>query len=360
MIINVFSIIAAALNHQKIGNHSERISNIKPFIDQYNWKAIDFLAGIKDWKKFEKNNKEIALNILYVPHNTKTKNLAYKSKYNRKRKNQVVLVMITNGKKWHYIVLKSESTDDVFNRPINSLSRLFRGIPSNHCGDFYCLNCLHSFRTGNALKRFNKTLKYNHGEKSLNTPFVIYADLECLLIKQQSCQNNPNERKAMHEPSGYVLDLICSFDLKLNKHNFYRRKDCIKKFCSDLKEFGTKIVNYEQKDMADLTIDDVFFYESQKVCHICKRGFCYDKNKKDFKIYQKVRGHCHYTGKLRGAAHSICNLRYKVPQEFLVKIHNGSKYDYHFIIKELAEEFKGEFECLGENTEKYVTFQYQL
>ena len=68
------------------------------------------------------------------------------------------------------------------------------------------------------------------------------------------------------------------------------------------------------------------------------------------------RGHCHYTGKSRGAAHSICNLRYKVPQEIPVKIHNGSKYDYHFIIRELAEEFKGEFECLGENTEKYITF----
>ena len=67
--------IKAALNYQKIGNHPERISNIKPFIDQYNWKGIDFPAGIKEWKKFEQNNKEIALNILYVPLNTKTINL---------------------------------------------------------------------------------------------------------------------------------------------------------------------------------------------------------------------------------------------------------------------------------------------
>ena len=71
---------------------------IKPFIDQYNWRDTDFPAGIKDWKKFEQNNKTIALNILYVPHNTKTINLAYKSKYNRKRKYQVVLLMIINGK----------------------------------------------------------------------------------------------------------------------------------------------------------------------------------------------------------------------------------------------------------------------
>ena len=70
--------ITAALNHQKIENHPERISNIKPFIDQYNWKDIDFPAGIKEWKKFEQNNEEIALNILSVPFNTKTINLAYK------------------------------------------------------------------------------------------------------------------------------------------------------------------------------------------------------------------------------------------------------------------------------------------
>ena len=82
--------------------------------------------------------------------------------------------------------------------------------------------------------------------------------------------------------------------------------------------------------------------------------------KKNFKLYQKVRDYCHYTRKFRGAAHSICNLRYKVPQEIPVKVHNGSKYDYHFIIKELAEEFKGQFECLGENTEKYITFSIPI
>ena len=62
--------------------------------------------------------------------------------------------------------------------------------------------------------------------------------------------------------------------------------------------------------------------------------------KMKFKLYKKVKDDCHYTGKFRGAAHSICNLNYKVPQEIPVKIHNGSKYGYHFIIKELVEEFK--------------------
>ena len=90
----------------------------------------------------------------------------------------------------------------------------------------------------------NNTLKCNHGEKSLKVPFIIYADLECLLIKQKSCPNNPNdsytERKVINEPWSYSLDLVSSFDSKQNKHSFLRGKDCIEKFCKDLKELATK------------------------------------------------------------------------------------------------------------------------
>ena len=60
-------------------------------------------------------------------------------------------------------------------------------------------------------------------------------------------------------------------------------------------------------------------------------------------------------GKYRGAAHNICNLRYRIPKEIPIVFHNGSTYDYHFIIKELVKEFDGSFECLGKNTEKYIT-----
>ena len=94
--------------------------------------------------------------------------------------------------------------------------------------------------------------------------------------------------------------------------------------------------------------------KSKKVCHTRKEKFCHDKNKK------KVRGHRHYKRKFSGAAHSECNLRYKVPKEIPVVFRNGSTYDYHFIIKKLTEEFEGKFECLGENTEKYITFSVLL
>ena len=186
-----------------------------------------------------------------------------------------------------------------------------------------------------------------------------------MFTKQQSCQNNPNDsytkRKAIHEACGYSLDLVNSFDSTQNKHSFYRGKDSTKKFSKDLKGHATKIINLKEKDMIPLTDEEIEFYEKQNVCHICQKEFCYNKNEKNkFKLYQKVRDHCHHTGRFRGPAHSISNLRYKVQREIPVIIHNGSKYDYHFIIRELAEEFKGQFECLGENTEKYIIFSVPI
>ena len=114
--------------------------------------------------------------------------------------------------------------------------------------------------------------------------------------------------------------------------------------------------------MDPLTEREKKYYNNKKKCYICHKRFCYDKKQeKIYKLYRKVRDHCHFQGKFRGAAHDICNLRYKTPHEIPVKFHNGSSYDYNHIIKELAEEFKGEdFECLAENAEKYIRFSVPI
>ena len=313
----------------------------------------------EDWRKLELNNN-IALNILYIPHNTKKIQLAYRSKNNLTCDKQVILLMITDGEKWHYLVVKI-------------LSGLLKGIASTHEKDFHCLNCFHSYRTKNKLEshkklcenhdychvemptKNNNIIKYNHGEKSMKVPFVISADLECLLKKMSTCINNPNESSTTkinkHTPSGYSIFTSCSFDESKN----YRGKDCMKKFCKDLKEHATKIINYEKKKIIPLTTEEKINYNDQKVCYICKKEF----DTIDKKNY-KVRDHCHYTGKYRDAAHNVCNLRYKLPKEIPLVFHNGSTYDYHFIIKELVKEFEGNFDCLGENTEKYITFSVPL
>ena len=123
----------------------------------------------------------------------------------------------------------------------------------------------------------------------------------------------------------------------------------------NLKEHAIKIINYEKKEMIPLAKEEKIWNNQQKVCHICKIIFSTDYNNKK---YFKTKDHCHYTWKFRGASHDICNLRYKIPKEIPAVFHNGFTYDYHFIIKTLVEEFKGEgkFDCLGENAEKYITF----
>ena len=189
--------VTLALNLDKIKKDPQRVSKIKPFIEKYNWEDIDFPSTSKDWKKFECNN-EVALNILHVPYNTKKINIAYKSKNNLTHERQIILLMISDGQKWHNLVVKN-------------LSGLLRGITSNHKEDFYCLNCFHFYRTENKLEshkkicenhdychveiptKDNNIIKYNRGEKPMKVRFIIYADLECLLEKMSTCINNPNE-----------------------------------------------------------------------------------------------------------------------------------------------------------------------
>ena len=147
-----------ALNFNNIDKHHQRISKIKSFIDNYNWNDINFPAAKKDWNKFEVNNKNVALNVLYVPFNTKKVEIAYKSKYNLIRDNQIILLMISNGKNWHYVAVKN-------------LSRLLRSISSNHNSDYYCLNCFQSYRTDNKLNAHKKNVK-----------ITIIVILKCLVL----------------------------------------------------------------------------------------------------------------------------------------------------------------------------------
>ena len=135
------------MNHQNINHNPERISKLKPFINNYNGKDNEFPSHSKDWRKFKYNNKTIALNIIYVPYETKEIRQGYISKHNDERDNQVNLLMITDGtSNWHYPAIKS-------------ISGLLKGITSNQNGDFYCLNCLHSYRTKSKLKKHKKYVK---------------------------------------------------------------------------------------------------------------------------------------------------------------------------------------------------------
>ena len=296
-----------------------------------------------------------------MPHKTGKIHLAYKSKHNLTREKQVVLLMITDGEKWHYLA-------------VTRLSGLLRGVTSNNNGDFYCLNCFCSYRTKNKLdlhkkvcenrdycqvempNKDNNTIEFNQRDYG-KAPFVIYADLECLLEKISTCYNNPEESSTTeinkHTPSGYSLFTNCSFDERKNKFDYYRGEDCMKKFCKDLRKHAAKII-CNKKEVIPLTKKEESNYNKETNCHICKKGFINYEDDYDKKYY-KVKDYCY-----KGAAHNNFNLKYKVQKEIPIVFHNGSTYDYHFIIKELVNEFDGNFECLVENTEKYITFSVPI
>ena len=183
--------VTVALHYEEIGNNPHRISKIRPYIDRYNWNDINFPTPSSQWKKFEKQNSDVALNVLVIDDDDEKEKKkirqGYISKYNMERSKCVDLLIVQRGEKRHYVAIKS-------------LSALLRGITSNHNGDFYCRNCLGSFASQGTLKLHiqackdydfcyvkmpeegNNILKYQEGSKSIRVPFVIYADTELSLI----------------------------------------------------------------------------------------------------------------------------------------------------------------------------------
>ena len=163
--------------------------------------------------------------------------------------------MIPNGETWYYLAVKK-------------LSALL-GITPKHYGGYYSLNCLNSFRTKDKFESHKKVcqnkdfckvimafedtkiLEFNQYQKSDKAPFIIYADLECIIEKIDGCKNNPENssttKVSEHIPSGFSMSTI-SFRSIENNHDVYRGKDWMKKFCESLREHAIKIVNFKEKN----------------------------------------------------------------------------------------------------------------
>ena len=159
-----------------------------------------------------------------------------------------------------------------------------------------------------------KNIKIEPWRKIFKAPFAIYLDLECLLKNYNIVKTTPKnvtQKKTLEE-------------------------------------------NYEEKEMIPLTKEENKSYKEQDKSHTREEKLCTDKDDENYK-----NRNCHYKGKFRGAAHSKFNLNYKVPKDIPIIIHNAS-YDTHFIINQLAEEFKGELNCIGENMETYITFSVPI
>ena len=137
----------------------------------------------------------------------------------------------------------------------------------------------------------NKTLRFNHGENSLQVPFIMYGDLECLVEKIDTCQNNNDnsytKKKAKHTPSGYSLVTCCSFDESKNEVSCYRGKDCLEMLTKKIIEQAIKIINNEKKKEITLTNKEKESYEKQEICYICEKEFFTDEKHKEYKDKKK-------------------------------------------------------------------------
>ena len=175
------------------------------------------------------------------------------------------------------------------------LFELLHRITSKNKGDFYCLNCLHSFRTENKLKSHEKVcknkyfcvtimpsekdniLEFNQYMKSDKMLYIIYADMESSIKKLDGCANNPGHSSTTkigeHIPCGYSMSTIRAFHNIENKYTSYRGEDCMKKFRESLIEHAKNIIDFENKKMLLSTKEELKAYQDAKVCDICGKRF---------------------------------------------------------------------------------------
>ena len=137
----------------------------------------------------------------------------------------------------------------------------------------------------------------------------------------------------MYTPSAFSMSTISSFKSIENKHDVYRGNYCLKRFCEPLREHAIELIDFKKKKIKSSPNEQQKSYQNSKICYICE---------KNWKLTWS------------GAVHSICNLKYSAPKNIPIVLYNRSNYDYHFVIKELANKLKKKIACLWENTKKYI------
>ena len=193
----------------------------------------------------------------------------------------------------------------------------------------------------------------NHGMKE-RLPFVVYADLECIIEKtEDSRQNEDNKLHTYqhHKVHSIAYYMHCSYDTSLSTYRCRRDADCVSWFVDELKNFANfaKPILSSNVPMLDLTPEQWATFRDATHCHICEEPF----EASDV----RVRDHCHLSGRFRGPAHSECNLNYKNAFYIPIVFHNLSGYDSHFIIREkIATAFEGHVDVLYITKEMYISF----
>ena len=309
--------------------------------------------------KFERNNN-VSVNVFGYEKDLYP---LYISKH--ENDTRVDLLLISDGEKKHYCWIKN------FNRLMSSRTE------KSHNSMHYCRRCLNGFTRIEALTKHSEycsqqdaqkielpepgtMLSFKNYSRKMRVPFVVYADFESFIKPIDTCQPNPNtsytNKYQKHVPSSFCYYIKCFDD------DLYSQAPV------------TFTAENEDDDVAQIFIDtlienikDIYkrfkfpkqmifrrkekeLYDSATICHICEGELGNDR----------VRDHCHLTGKYRGAAHNSCNLSYKVPKFFPVLFHNLSNYDAHLFVKKLRGDDNERINCIPCNEERYISFSREV
>ena len=326
-----------------------------------NMEGIEYPVSLKDIKRFEKQNPDISISVLGYSKDEKIYPLR-RSKHamKNKRKYNIILLLIKDGDNSHYCLVKNESA-------------LLSSQVNKHKGKLYfCLNCLNGFDTPEKLENHKKYCEeeesvkitmpppntfinfknFVHSEKA---PFAIYADFESVLKPLDNCNPDPNrsytKKYNKHEAVSFVY-YIKSFNESVYKsklRSYEREKeedpDTTETFIKWLEEDVKIIANLGNKPM-DITPEVEEQFKQASNCWICGNLL---------NLEDRVRDHCHFTGRYRGAAHNRCNLQYSKPNNISVFFHNLTGYDSHLFIKKLNKTM-GTIDCIPNNEENYISF----
>ena len=325
-------VVIAAL---EIGKDLPCASNLKKFTDDYDWSGLEFPVAINKIGILERKN-DISVTILAL----KRPEVYIARKSERKSSKNVKLLLITNSECRQYTAIKS-------------LSKLLGSRNSKQAHkQYFCLNCLQGFHSEISrdkhyehckdneavrieMPKLGSFIEFHDGQNQFKVPFMMYADFEAILRPVHGPSPNPNKaytkKVNQHIPSGFCIYSKLAYGEVSTPLKLYRGKDCIQVFCDYIKKEARRLYHmFLEKPMEPLTSEEWKGYNQATKCHICFKPF-EEHN-------PKVRDHCHYTGKYRGPAHRNCNLRYKIPLQIPIILHNLSGYDVHLFIRELGKE----------------------
>ena len=340
--------------------NAERIDkDLKSKQDTLNMKGIRYPVNFRDIDRFESQNPEISITILGYNKDERI----YPLKISRYTgcEHDITLLLIKDGEKSHYCLVKN-------------LSALLQSQINNHKSiRNICLNCFNGFNTPDSLNKHKEYcynnecvkivmpppgtyLRFKNFPHSEKAPFAIYADFESLIKPMDNCDPDPNKsytkKHQKHEPISFSYYINSSIDgvFKPVLRKYTKTKpedaDAMDVFIKWLEEDVKAIANIEEKEMI-FTEEDRKQFNKASDCWICGEYLGNDR----------VRDHCHFTGRYRGPAHNSCNLKYRKPKSISVFFHNLSGYDSHLFIKKLGSPDKKEnIDCIPNNEEKYISF----